>query len=116
MLQAKNKNKRNQSLDREVKAKRADCEVQLREDRECNKSGIEMENCILKCMSNMCYGNIYAGDPLEEGEVDIIRGRNFRSCARNELRQLKVAEKQRLDKQKEEAKLKEREGGAAAEK
>ena len=79
-------------------------EVSLREDRDCNKSGIEMENCILTCMSNMCYGNIYASDPLEEGEVDIVRGRNFRSCARNELRQLKVAEKQRLEKQREEAK------------
>ena len=27
-----------------------------------------------------------------EGEVDIVRGRNFRSCTRNELRQIKVAE------------------------
>jgi hypothetical protein len=38
---------------------------------------------------------VYGADALEEGEVDIVRGRTFRSCARNELRNLKVAENQR---------------------
>lgn len=32
------------------------------------------------------------GPWMMEGEVDIMRGRTFRSCTRNELRQIKVAE------------------------
>ena len=30
--------------------------------------------------------HVYGGDPLEEGEIDVARGRTFRSCARTELR------------------------------
>ena len=46
-------------------------------------------------MSETCYDSVYGADSLEEGEVDVVRGRTFRSCARNELRNLKVAENQR---------------------
>lgn len=42
------KNRRNQSLDREVKARRAECEAEMRNDDACNASVIEMENCILR--------------------------------------------------------------------
>ena len=39
----------------------------------CFESEIEMENCLLECMSPECYSEVYRGDALEEGEVDIVR-------------------------------------------
>ena len=83
----KNNHRRNQSLDREVKAKRAECEEELRDDPSCAVSAIDMDNCVLRCVSPTCYANVYGSDPLEEGEVDVARGRTFRSCARGELRE-----------------------------
>ena len=60
-------------------------------DARCGASQIDFDNCILRCVSETCYDSVYG----EEGEVDVVRGRTFRSCARNELRNLKVAENQR---------------------
>ena len=87
----KNNHRRNQSLDREVKAKRAECEEELRDDPAGAVSAIDMDNCVLRCVSPTCYDNVYGSDPLEEGEVDVARGRTFRSCARGELRGYKAA-------------------------
>jgi len=42
------KNRRTQSLDREVKARRAECEVDQKEEHGCNASVIDMENCVLR--------------------------------------------------------------------
>ncbi len=58
----------------------------MRADAACASSAIAMDNCVLKCVSTRCYDNVYGGDPLEEGEIDVARGRTFRSCARTELR------------------------------
>merc|ERR1712216_540567 len=80
-------NRRTQSLDREVKAKRAECESALRDDPVCTTSAIEMDNCVLRCVSGRCCEAVYGGDALEEGEIDVKRGRTFRSCARTELRE-----------------------------
>ena len=91
----KNNNRRNQSLDREVKAKRAECEEEMRDDPSCAASAIDMDNCVLRCVSPACYANVYGSDPLEEGEVDVARGRTFRSCARGELRGAKTAAAER---------------------
>lgn len=40
---------------------------------------------------------------MEDGEVDVTRGRTFRSCARNELRNIKVAEVERVNEEKRAA-------------
>ena len=53
---------------------------------DCQSSAIAAENCALRCMSGTCYGQIYADDPLEEGEIDTVRGRKFRNCVKKELR------------------------------
>ena len=50
---------------------------------------------MLRCVSGRCYEAVYGGDALEEGEIDVKRGRTFRSCARAELREAKQAEQQR---------------------
>ncbi|KAJ7538682.1 hypothetical protein O6H91_11G059100 [Diphasiastrum complanatum] len=52
----------------------------------CTSSSVERENCALRCISLACYNLIYADDPLEEGEVDSRRGREFKYCVRREAR------------------------------
>ena len=42
----------------------------------------DRENCVLRCMSPPCYEETYGSDPLEDGEVDTVRGRKFRVCAK----------------------------------
>ena len=75
--------------------RRSECEEEIKLDARCGASQIDFDNCVLRCMSETCYDSVYGADALEEGEVDVVRGRTFRSCARNELRNLKVAENQR---------------------
>lgn len=40
---------------------------------------IEMINCVRRCISYLCYKNIYEKDPLERGEID-SRSNDFKSC------------------------------------
>lgn len=39
----------------------------------------QLQNCALKCISKRCYDEIYAFDPLEEGEID-QRLNSFKGC------------------------------------
>jgi len=80
---------RNTKLERDFKARRAGCEANVRGgSAPCGgTSEIERENCVLRCISTKCYGDFYAEDPLEEGEIDTRQGTRFRSCAKAELRQ-----------------------------
>ena len=70
-----------------------DCnaEVAVSADQECQSSAIAAENCVLGCISEACYGDIYAADPLEEGEIDTVRGRKFRTWVKKELRMATLA-------------------------
>ena len=38
-----------------------------------------------RCQSEECYDRVYGDDPLEEGELDIYRSRDFRACFRRQL-------------------------------
>ena len=40
---------------------------------------IDMINCVRRCISYLCYKNIYEKDPLERGEID-ARSNHFKSC------------------------------------
>lgn len=72
-------------LDREWKAKRATCE-----SKDCQHFKLdEGENCINKCVSETCYNEIYASNPLEDGEFDNARHRLFVNCLRREARAAK---------------------------
>ena len=44
-----------------------------------NMSGIQKENCVLRCISKQCYDEIYGFNPLEEGEID-QRIQSFKGC------------------------------------
>jgi hypothetical protein len=46
----------------------------------------EAYNCVNNCTSTLCYSQIYADSPLEDGEIDYDRSRKFTVCARTEAR------------------------------
>lgn len=80
------------TVDRELGAKREQCVTTVRESwGGCDDPDDPMvfENCVMRCSSASCYDKVYAEDPLEEGEVDTDRGREYRKCARDELRRLR---------------------------
>lgn len=42
-------------------------------------------NCVNECISKECYDEVYAVEPLEDGEIDYARSRTFQSCFRRRL-------------------------------
>ena len=78
---------KNQNRDRAFRARRRECETQ-----KCAgmQPGTNM-NCVNACISQSCFDEIYAEEPLEDGEVDSKRSRLFQSCARKSL----VAEREK---------------------
>ncbi|GAB5372419.1 hypothetical protein AAMO2058_001663700 [Amorphochlora amoebiformis] len=63
-----------------IKQKMSSCE-----DYECRGLKDEDPNCIPKCASETCYTQIYAGNELEPGEIDVRRNREFIRCSKNDL-------------------------------
>ena len=47
----------------------------------------EAYNCVNKCLSEECFRKIYQENPLEDGEIDTARSRQFTQCMRNEMRE-----------------------------
>jgi hypothetical protein len=48
----------------------------------------EAMNCVNECTSTDCYKEVYANDPLEDGEIDNARNRQFLQCVRKEAREI----------------------------
>ena len=117
-VSAKTKRARNAAqLDRQQRDIRKACEAQIESqssssssqhrkggDDDCTSSLASRENCILKCMEPTCYQQVYANDPLEEGELDHVRGRVFRTCHKNIIREeaRRRAEQERFVRQQQE--------------
>ncbi|EFJ15921.1 hypothetical protein SELMODRAFT_422373 [Selaginella moellendorffii] len=79
--------KRRAITDDEILAKKKECLQDINSGLwgwKCQSSSIAKQNCMLQCVSWTCYDLIYGNDALEEGEVDIRRGRQFRECLRRE--------------------------------
>ena len=54
-------------------------------NKECSKlDSMEKQNCVLGCVSNKCYQEIYSFDPLEEGEID-QRLASFKGCISEDI-------------------------------
>ena len=87
---------KNQNRDRAFRARRRECETQT-----CSgmQPGTNM-NCVNKCISESCFDEIYAEEPLEDGEVDSKRSRLFQNCARKSL--VAEREKRRREERAEE--------------
>ncbi|XP_022317730.2 uncharacterized protein LOC111120957 [Crassostrea virginica] len=62
--------------DRKYKNAKALCDTRP----EClAKYGAEQSACVRKCISEFCYNELYAEDPLEDGEID-VRLNSFKGC------------------------------------
>jgi hypothetical protein len=74
--------------DREWKVRKVACE-----EHECRHIvRDEAYNCINECVSPSCYEKVYLSSPLEDGEIDTRRNRDFIQCLRDETRSIKVSE------------------------
>ncbi|XAR54270.1 hypothetical protein NMG60_11029328 [Bertholletia excelsa] len=69
--------------DIEIREKKNECYADIESGlwgSNCKSSMISKENCALKCLSPACYEIVYEGDPLEEGEKDIVRSQEYKYC------------------------------------
>ena len=67
--------KRSANVEQRFRAKSNKCELTT-----CSGfDDLERKNCINNCVSKICYEEIYASNPLEEGEID-QRQTSFKGC------------------------------------
>jgi len=72
-------------------------ELKLRNLRsECQNTGAcsllvpeESLNCVNQCLSETCFAAIFGAKPLEDGEIDLVRGAQFEDCVQEELKVLR---------------------------
>jgi len=68
--------KKKQKSEKRIKSLKIQCE----HTDECKDlRGVALTACVRKCMSPVCYNDLYALDELEEGEVD-VRFNSFKGC------------------------------------
>lgn len=85
----RNSRTRTKRMDTELRSTRVLCEKDI-----C--SGFipeESMNCVFLCVSPACYENIYANTPLEDGEIDIPRAKEFEKCVKDELKAMRKRER-----------------------
>lgn len=73
--------RRHRKVDLDLANLRKDCEKTVCHDRVLEES----LNCVFACISPACYQHIYGESPLEDGEIDLFRGKQFEICAKDEL-------------------------------
>ena len=87
LVRGDNKNKQRRKLN----------ELKLRNLRsECQNTGAcsllvpeESLNCVNQCLSETCFATIFGANPLEDGEIDLVRGAQFEDCVQGELKALR---------------------------
>ena len=84
------------ATERSWNVKRVACEKEI-----CKDFNIDTNmNCVNKCLSEKCYTEIYEKMPLEDGEIDSVRSKQFISCSRKDSRDRQLAERSERAKQK----------------
>ena len=74
--------KRNKKLLQQYEAMRLECARG-----ECKEFLPEESSmCVSNCISTACHQDIYGKNLLEDGEIDVVRGRAFQRCVKDELR------------------------------
>mmetsp|Transcript_29184 Transcript_29184/g.49496 ORF Transcript_29184/g.49496 Transcript_29184/m.49496 type:complete len:88 (-) Transcript_29184:274-537(-) len=74
----------------QVNQRRTACQFQ-----QCRNLEEEDPNCTPMCVSEGCFLEVYGGNELEPGEIDVKRNRAFSRCAQKEL--MKKAKEARLE-------------------
>mmetsp|Transcript_22891 Transcript_22891/g.31861 ORF Transcript_22891/g.31861 Transcript_22891/m.31861 type:complete len:121 (+) Transcript_22891:122-484(+) len=75
-------------LEQMSQLQRKECELSITKkgiDDSCNEFPVALENCIMRCVSPECYDVVYSADPLEEGEVDTMRRKQYNKCWKREI-------------------------------
>jgi hypothetical protein len=54
----------------------------------------ESMNCVNLCTSPDCYLEIYSSHPLEDGEIDVRRAREFEECLKAEFGEMQKQRRQ----------------------
>ena len=49
----------------------------------------ESANCVNLCTSPACFEQVYGSNPLEDGEIDLRRARDFEKCLKDEFKLLR---------------------------
>ncbi|KAA8491769.1 hypothetical protein FVE85_8251 [Porphyridium purpureum] len=81
LVQAVKSKRKGGSFYRAMRVRKARCE----QSETCAEGVVSDEDfvpCVLRCLSESCYAEVYESDPLEEGEVDRPRWNRFQSCLR----------------------------------
>jgi len=68
--------KKKQKSEKKIKSLKMRCE---HEDECKDLRGVALTGCVRRCISPVCYEELYAHDELEEGEVD-VRFNSFKGC------------------------------------
>jgi hypothetical protein len=74
--------KRNKKLTRHIEALRFECERTTCREYLPEESSM----CVTQCVSQQCHDQVYDQNPLELGEIHVIRARDFEKCVKDELR------------------------------
>jgi len=84
----KPRGKRNKKLVKQFEAIRFDCE------RTTCKEFLPEESsmCVSNCISRDCHEQVYGKNLLEDGEIDVVRARDFQGCVKDELRAQRAQE------------------------
>mmetsp|Transcript_12148 Transcript_12148/g.28348 ORF Transcript_12148/g.28348 Transcript_12148/m.28348 type:complete len:134 (-) Transcript_12148:50-451(-) len=75
--------------------------VYWKKETECAKSVCknihpdENEDCVTRCVSELCYNEVYQGDPVEPGEIDRARQGKFNTCVKRVQEEDRKLEKSR---------------------
>lgn len=84
--------KHRKKTERKLSAIRDECQY---ESARCKSNVIEEAlNCVHQCMSETCYHEVYSQLPLEDGEIDVSRLKDFERCVKEELREERVRQRE----------------------
>jgi hypothetical protein len=91
--------KHRKTAERKFSAIRDECQY---ESTSCKSIDVieEAMNCVHQCMSENCYHEVYSQQPLQDGEIDVSRLKDFERCVKEEFRQ------ERVRRREEERRLK----------
>ena len=62
----------------------------------------ENANCVNRCASAACFDQIYAAEPLEDGEVDAARDALFKKCLAAEAKQTPQQRREQQQQRREQ--------------
>jgi hypothetical protein len=70
-------------VERQIKQRKDNCETfSCKQYQNVKDEGM---NCVNACVSQSCYDEIYAMEPLEDGEIDTFRAAKYVKCTHSEL-------------------------------